>query len=46
MFSKLFSPLKIKGMELKNRIILPSMGTKFVGKANYVTQRLIDYHVA
>ncbi len=46
MFSKLFSPLKIKSMELKNRIIFPSMGTKFVGKENYVTQRLIDYHVA
>ena len=46
MFKKLFSPLKVRGMELKNRIILPSMGTKFVGKASYVTPQLIDYHVA
>lgn len=46
MFDKLFSPVKIKGMELKNRIIFPSMGTKFAGKSFYVTQQLIDYHVA
>ncbi len=46
MFDKLFSPVKIKDMALKNRVILPSMGTKFAGKASYVTQTLIDYHVA
>lgn len=46
MFEKLFSPIKIKGMELKHRIILPAMGTKFSGKGSYVTQKLIDYHVA
>lgn len=46
MFDKLFSPVKIKGMELKNRIIFPSMGTKFAGKSFHVTQQLIDYHVA
>lgn len=46
MFEKLFSPIKIKGMELKNRIILPAMGTKFSGKGSEVTQTLIDYHVA
>lgn len=46
MFDKLFSPIQIKGMELKHRIILPAMGTKFSGKGSYVTQKLIDYHVA
>lgn len=46
MFDKLFSPIKIKDMELKNRVILPAMGTKFSGKASYVTPQLIDYHVA
>ena len=46
MFDKLFRPIKIKDMELKNRIILPAMGTKFSGKASYVTPQLIDYHVA
>lgn len=46
MFEKLFSPITIKDMELKNRVILPAMGTKFAGKASYVTQKLIDYHLA
>ena len=46
MFEKLFTPLQIRGLELKNRVILPAMGTKFAGKASYVTQQLIDYHVA
>jgi len=32
-------------MELKNRIILPAMGTKFAGKDRMVNQQLIDYHV-
>ena len=46
MFEKLFSPIKIKGMELKNRVILPAMGTKFAGRASYVTEQLINYHTA
>lgn len=29
MFEKLFTPIKIRGMELKHRIIMPAMGTKF-----------------
>lgn len=45
MYSKLFSPIEIKGMKLKNRIILPAMGTKFAGKDRMVNQQLIDYHV-
>ena len=46
MFEKLFSPIKIKDMELKNRVILPAMGTKFSGDGSEVTDKLIDYHVA
>jgi len=46
MFEKLFSPITIRGMELKNRVMLPAMGTKFSGKASYVTEQLINYHVA
>ena len=46
MFEKLFSPITIRGMELKNRVMLPAMGSKFAGKASYVTNQLIDYHVA
>ena len=41
-----FSPITVKDMELKNRIVLPAMGTKFSGKDSYVTPRLIGYHVA
>lgn len=46
MYPKLFTPIKIRGLELKNRIMLPAMGTKFSGKTSYVTDKLIDYHVA
>lgn len=46
MYERLFTPIKIRGMELKNRIILPAMGTKFSGKTSYVTDQLIDYHLA
>ena len=46
MFKALFSPIKIREMELKNRIVLPAMGTKFMDKGKFVTDQLIDYHVA
>lgn len=46
MFDKLFSPFTVKDMELKNRVVLPAMGTKFSGKTRDVTPTLIDYHVA
>ena len=46
MFENLFSPIKIKGMELKNRAVLPAMGTKFSGNASFVTPELIEYHRA
>lgn len=45
LFPKLFSPIKIRGMELKNRIILPAMGTKF-SRDSYVNDQLIDFHAA
>ena len=43
MFDKLFSPIKIKDMELPHRIILPAMGTKFSGNDSYVTDKLIEH---
>lgn len=46
MFEKLFTPIKIKGMELKHRIIMPAMGTKFSGNTSFVTSTLIHYHAA
>ena len=46
-YKELFSPLKIRGLELKNRIVLPAMMTKMVSpRSGEVTQTLIDYHVA
>ena len=45
-FNNLFSPIQIRGMELKNRVVFPAMGTKMPGNDKYVTQQLIDYHVA
>lgn len=45
MFTNLFSPIKIRDMELKNRVIMPAMGTRMC-ENSYITQRLIDYHAA
>lgn len=45
MYHHLFEPIKIRGMELKNRIILPAMGTRMADN-RAVTKRLVDYHVA
>ena len=46
MYEKLFSPFQIKGLTLKNRIVLPAMGTKFSGGQRFVTKQLINYHIA
>ena len=46
MFDKLFSPIRIRDLLLPHRIVLPAMGTKFSGNDCYVTDKLIDYHVA
>ena len=46
MFEKLFEPIQIRGLKLDSRVIMPAMGTKFSGRASYVTDQLIDYHVA
>ncbi|MEK3737291.1 FAD-dependent oxidoreductase [Paenibacillus sp. FSL H7-0941] len=45
-FTHLFSKGTIGNMELKNRVILPAMGTKMNAPGGYVSDRLIDYHVA
>ena len=44
---KLFSPIKIRGLELKNKVVMSGMGTHMTGMdSSEVTQKLIDYHVA
>lgn len=45
-YDALFSPIKIRGLELKNRIILPGMNTKMTKNKHYVGENLIAYHVA
>lgn len=45
-YEKLFSPIKIRGLELKNRIMFPAMGTKMPTEDKFVNQQLIDYQVA
>lgn len=46
-FDKLFSPIKIRGLELRNRVVMSGMGTHMTGMdSSEVTQKLIDYHVA
>ncbi len=45
-YNHLFSPIKIRGLELKNRVVFPAMGTKMATDDKYVTDQLIDYHVA
>ena len=44
-FNHLFNPIKIRGLELKNRVIFPAMGTKMAGEDKFVTDQIIDYHV-
>jgi len=43
--SKLFHPFKIKGMELKNRVVMAPMHTKFASESGEVTDRMISYLV-
>jgi len=47
-FEKLFSPIKIGNLELKNRIILPAMDLGFLGVpiAGNLTQEGIDFYEA
>ncbi|MFR9254777.1 MAG: hypothetical protein ACLVJ6_04200 [Merdibacter sp.] len=44
MFDHLFTPIKIRGLTLANRIILPAMGTRMAGEKGEITDRLIAYH--
>jgi 2,4-dienoyl-CoA reductase-like NADH-dependent reductase (Old Yellow Enzyme family)/thioredoxin reductase len=37
-FTKLFEPVRIGDMEIKNRIVMPGMGTHFASKDGYITE--------
>lgn len=45
-YNNLFSPIKIRGLEIRNRVEFPAMGTKMLDGDKFVTEQLIDYHVA
>lgn len=44
MFPKLFSPIKIRGLELRNRVVMAGMGTHMVEDGYSVAENLIEYH--
>lgn len=44
-FEKLFSPIRINSMELKNRLVVPPMATTLCEENGRITQRFIDYWV-
>ncbi|PHV72221.1 NADH oxidase [Sporanaerobium hydrogeniformans] len=46
MFKSLFTPIKIRDMELKNRVIMPAMGTRMANEKSEITERLVAYHEA
>lgn len=43
-FPHLFSPLDIKGLQLKNRVVMAPMGNRYPSYYYQVTQRLRDYY--
>lgn len=45
-YDALFSPFKIRGLELKNRIVLPGMNTKMAKNKHDLSDDMIAYHVA
>jgi 7beta-hydroxy-3-oxochol-24-oyl-CoA 4-desaturase len=43
---RLFSPIRIGNLEIRNRIVMAPMATDFGDDEGRVSQRLIDYHAA
>ncbi|MBI2906822.1 MAG: FAD-dependent oxidoreductase [Chloroflexi bacterium] len=44
-FPTLFSPIAVGKMQLKNRVVMPAMGTNFARSSGEVTDTLINYYV-
>ena len=44
-FKHIFEPISIGRMELKNRLVMPAMGTRYAAFGGWVSDRLIDYLV-
>jgi 2,4-dienoyl-CoA reductase-like NADH-dependent reductase (Old Yellow Enzyme family) len=45
-FENLLKPIKIRNMELRNRVVFPAMATNLIADGGYMTDQLIDYHAA
>jgi 2,4-dienoyl-CoA reductase-like NADH-dependent reductase (Old Yellow Enzyme family)/thioredoxin reductase len=45
-FKKVFEPANMGQMKLKNRIVMPPMGTNYAEAGGAVSQRMIDYYEA
>lgn len=45
-FKKIFEPTSIGQMQLKNRIVMPPMGTNYAEEGGAVGQRTLDYYEA
>ncbi len=45
-FSKLFEPIAIGSMTVKNRMVIPPMGTGFPTPDGLINQRTLDYYAA
>jgi len=45
-FKKIFEPANIGRMQLKNRIVMPPMGTNYAEAGGAVSQRMLDYYEA
>lgn len=45
MYEDLFKPIKIRDMELRNRVKFPATAA-CLDKAGYITEEFIDYHLA
>jgi len=45
-FKKIFEPSNIGQMQLKNRIVMPPMGTNYAEAGGAVSERMIDYYEA
>ncbi len=45
-FDKLFSPLDLGPFTIRNRIVMPALGTNFANRRGEVTPHLIDYYRA
>lgn len=43
-FEKLFQPIHLGELEIRNRIVMPSMGTNFATEDGYVTEQLKSYY--